>query len=170
MTTPSSAQGRAPADPVDLLAGALRPRRLTVATAESCTGGLIAKLLTDRPGSSDYFLGGVVAYANEAKTELLGVPTALLEARGAVSPEVAEAMAAGARTRFGADLAVSTTGVAGPGGGSPEKPVGLVYLGLAGAAGSRSRRLDLAGDRDAVRSAAATAALRWLLEAAGEGG
>ena len=102
----------------------------TLATAESCTGGLIAHMITAIPGVSPYYLGGVVTYANESKTELLGVPAELIEAHGAVSPEVAAAMAEGVRTRLGATIGISTTGVAGPGGGTPEKPVGLVYLGL----------------------------------------
>src|ERR1044072_777163 len=105
-----------------------RAQGLTLATAESCTGGLVAAGLTSVPGASDVFLGGVVTYANEVKARELGVPVELLQRRGAVSAEVAEAMAAGARERFGANVAVSVTGVAGPGGGAPEEPVGLVFL------------------------------------------
>jgi PncC family amidohydrolase len=103
----------------------------TVAVAESCTGGLIAQKLTNVPGSSDYFLGGVVAYANRAKQRQLGVPEALLAAHGAVSEPVARAMAIEVRERFGSDIGIATTGISGPGGGSDEKPVGLVYLAIA---------------------------------------
>jgi PncC family amidohydrolase len=109
----------------------LLQRRLTVATAESCTGGLFSSLLTEIDGSSGYFVGGVLAYDNEIKTKLLDVPPDLIEARGAVSAEVAEAMALGAIAKTGATLGVSFTGIAGPTGGSTDKPVGLVYLGLA---------------------------------------
>ncbi len=107
----------------------LRPAGLTVAVAESCTGGLVGKHLTDVPGSSDYFLGGVTAYDNRVKTEVLGVPADMLAAHGAVSPEVAAAMAEGVCRLLGADCALSTTGVAGPDGGTATKPVGLVYIG-----------------------------------------
>ncbi len=113
----------------------LRERGLTLATAESCTGGLVAARLTAIPGSSDVFLGSVVAYANSVKTSQLGVPEELLATFGAVSAETAAAMAEGARTRLGADVAVSVTGVAGPGGGTAEKPVGLVFLHAAGPQG-----------------------------------
>ena len=102
----------------------------TLATAESCTGGLIAQKVTAIAGVSPYYLGGAVTYSNESKGRLLGVPAELIAAHGAVSPEVAAAMAEGARTRLGATIGISTTGIAGPGGGTPEKPVGLVYLGL----------------------------------------
>lgn len=108
----------------------LAERGLSVATAESCTGGLIAERITDVPGSSDYFNGGVVAYSNEAKASLLGVPAALIEKHGAVSEPVARAMAEGAREKFGSDFAVATTGISGPSGGTPEKPVGLVWIAL----------------------------------------
>lgn len=137
-------------------------RGLTVALAESCTGGLVAAAITEVAGSSGYFLGGVVSYSNEAKVALLGVPEELLAAHGAVSPEVAGAMAAGARARFGADLAVGVTGVAGPDGGSPGKPVGLVHLGVArpGEVGHIEQRFG--GDRSAIREAAAFRALALL--------
>jgi PncC family amidohydrolase len=108
----------------------LRAKRLTLATAESCTGGLLGHLITNVPGSSAYFLGGVVAYSNEAKERLLGVRHETLMEEGAVSAAVALEMARGARALFGADLALSTTGIAGPGGGTPQKPVGLVYIAL----------------------------------------
>ncbi len=144
-----------------------RERGLTLATAESCTGGLVAARLTSIPGSSAVFRGGVVAYADEVKERELGVPASLLAAHGAVSPEVAEAMALGARERLGVDVAVSVTGVAGPDGGTDEKPVGLVHLHASGPAGDVSRRLDLPGDREMVRGRATAAALhlvRRLLE------
>jgi nicotinamide-nucleotide amidase len=149
------------------LADALRQRRWTLATAESCTGGLVGSLITQVPGSSAYYVGGVVSYADSAKVALLGVPRDLLAAHGAVSAPVAEAMARGVRTKLAADLALSITGVAGPGGGSAEKPVGLVYIGLATVESVASRRLMLSGDRRAVRLGAAQAALAWAVIAAG---
>jgi nicotinamide-nucleotide amidase len=135
----------------------------TIATAESCTGGQVAERLTAIPGISAHYLGGAVSYSNESKTVLLGVPADLIAAHGAVSPEVAAAMAEGARTRLGATIGISTTGVAGPGGGTPEKPVGLVYLGLSTAAGTQTRRLDMGAERprDFIRLFAAKAALNW---------
>jgi nicotinamide-nucleotide amidase len=134
----------------------------TLATAESCTGGLLGKLLTDRAGSSDYYLGGVIAYANSAKQSFLDVPSGTLEAHGAVSAETAEAMATGARARFGATYALSITGIAGPGGGTPEKPVGLIYLGLAWPGGQTSKRLQLTKDREQNRERSAYSALDFL--------
>jgi PncC family amidohydrolase len=148
------------------LQGVCLGRGLSVAAAESCTGGLIAEAITSVPGSSGHFLGSVVSYANSAKAAILGVPETMLETHGAVSAQVARAMASGARERFGADLAVSATGIAGPDGGTPAKPVGLTYLGLADAEGVDVRRLNLDGDREANREAAAAAALAWLLERA----
>jgi nicotinamide-nucleotide amidase len=137
-------------------------RGLTVALAESCTGGLVAAAITEVPGSSGYFLGGVVAYSNDAKEAFLGVPEQLLAAHGAVSPEVAGAMAEGARARFGADLAVGVTGVAGPDGGSAEKPVGLVHLGIARAGEVGTIEQRFTGDRPAIREAAAFRTLALL--------
>lgn len=133
----------------------------TLATAESCTGGLIAHLITKIPGISRCFLGGIVAYSNDAKVTLLEVPRELVAAHGAVSPEVAGAMAEGARRRFGADLAISATGVAGPSGGTLEKPVGLVYVGLATKEGVETWRLNLGSDqpRDLIQLRAAKIAL-----------
>ena len=151
------------------LQGICAGRGLTVGLAESCTGGLIAATLTEVPGSSAYFVGGVVAYANAAKEGLLGVPRTTLEAHGAVSAQVAKAMAEGAGARFGASLAASVTGVAGPDGGSATKPVGLTYVGLAGGGATDVRRLQLGGDRQAVRAAAARAVLEWLIERAESG-
>lgn len=151
------------------LQGICLGRGLTVALAESCTGGLVATTITDVAGSSGYFLGGVVAYSNDAKTALLDVPAATLDAHGAVSAQVAKAMAAGARAKFGAALVASITGVAGPDGGTDEKPVGLTYIGLADGASAEVRRFTFGGDRAAVRDAAARAALEWLIEAAEAG-
>ena len=139
-----------------------RGRGLTLAAAESCTGGMVAARLTSVPGSSDVFVGGVVAYANAVKAALLGVPEEVLREHGAVSAEAASAMAAGARHRLGADLAVSVTGVAGPGGGTEEKPVGLVYLCAAGPGGERAIELGLPGDRATVRARATVAALHLV--------
>ena len=140
----------------------LRAHGLTLGAAESCTGGLVGSRLTSVPGSSDVFLGSVVAYANEAKTALLDVPEALIEQHGSVSPEVAAAMADGARSRLGADVAVAVTGVAGPGGGTPEKPVGLVYLHAVGPSGGLAAHFDLPGDRETIRGRAAAAALHLV--------
>ncbi len=142
----------------------LKKHKRTVATAESCTGGLIAKLLTDIPGSSEYFIEGVVAYANESKGRLLGVPAKLIAEHGAVSRQVAAAMALGCRAKSGADFALSTTCIAGPTGGTPEKPVGLVYVGLADAHGCRVEelRLDPTLSRDEIRQRAAEAAIELL--------
>lgn len=151
--------------PVEELVLALcREQGFTLATAESCTGGLVGARLTSIPGSSDAYVGGVVAYGDGVKRRQLGVPAELLARHGAVSAEAAAAMTAGARERLGADVAVSVTGVAGPGGGTPEKPVGLVYLHAAGSEGDRARRLDLPGDRDAVRARAAASALHLVRE------
>ncbi|HSS81065.1 MAG TPA: CinA family nicotinamide mononucleotide deamidase-related protein [Gaiellaceae bacterium] len=145
-----------------LVLDACRERGLTLATAESCTGGLVAARLTSVPGSSDVFLGAVVAYADGVKARELAVPPEMLERYGAVSAEAAAAMAEGARARLGADVAVAVTGVAGPGGGTPEKPVGLVYLHAAGHDGSLARRLDLPGDRQAIRARSTVAALHLV--------
>jgi nicotinamide-nucleotide amidase len=139
-----------------------RARGLTLVTAESCTGGLVAQRITSVPGSSDVFLGGVVAYADEVKAHELGVPRQVLEQHGAVSAETAEAMAAGARSRLAADIAVSVTGIAGPGGGTPEKPVGLVYLHAEGPDAARSADFVFPGDRDSIRRRAAATALHLI--------
>ena len=139
-----------------------RARGLRLATAESCTGGLVASRLTSVPGSSDVFAGGVVAYSNEAKGSQLGVPDALLEQHGAVSAEVARAMAFGAIDSLDASASIAVTGVAGPGGGTPDKPVGLVYLHAVGPDGDRGLELTIPGDRDAVRARATVTALHLL--------
>jgi nicotinamide-nucleotide amidase len=150
-----------------------RARGVTLATAESCTGGLVAARLTSVPGSSDVVLGGIVAYADEVKQTELDVPAELIEQHGAVSAEVAAAMARGARARLGADVAVSVTGIAGPGGGTPEKPVGLVYLHAEGPDGGLGREFSFPGDRGSIRSRAVVGALhlvrRLLTQSADEG-
>ena len=139
-------------------------RGLTVALAESCTGGLLAAALTETAGSSGFFVGGVVSYADEAKRDLLGVGGEVLAAHGAVSAQVARAMAEGARDRFGASLAGSVTGIAGPDGGSAEKPVGLTYLGVADELGVDVRRVIWSGDRAANRRDSGIALLELVLE------
>ena len=139
-----------------------RKERLALATAESCTGGLVAARLTSVPGSSDVFLGSVVAYTNALKESELGVGHDVLERHGAVSAEAALAMAHGAKERLGADVAVSVTGIAGPDGGTPEKPVGLVFLHAVGPNGEKARRIDLPGDREMVRGRATAAALHLV--------
>ena len=147
------------------LATALLARRLTLATAESCTGGLIGGALTSVPGSSAWYLGGVVAYDNRVKTALLGVPPETLARHGAVSPQTARAMAQGVLERTGADIAVSVTGIAGPAGGAPGKPVGLVYVGLArrGRAPVAAKYVFPAATRRAVRASTVRQALQLLL-------
>jgi len=140
----------------------LRERGVRVAVAESCTGGLVAEKLTDVPGSSAYFLGGVVAYADDAKRALLGVPEALLALHGAVSEPVARAMAEGVRQRFAADLGIATTGISGPDGGSDAKPVGLVHLALADEQGTHSDHFVFPLDRARHRQLTAQVALDWI--------
>lgn len=137
-----------------------------LAVAESCTGGLIGARLTSVPGSSVYFLGGVISYSNELKSSLLGVPDELLESEGAVSGPVAEMMALGVAAATGADCGISVTGVAGPDGGTEEKPVGTVWIGVALPSGTTSRLYQFTGDRQEVREQAAQAALQFFLEAA----
>jgi competence/damage-inducible protein CinA-like protein len=139
-----------------------RARELTLAAGESCTGGMVAERLTSVPGSSEVFVGAVVAYADEVKAKELGVPPEVLERHGAVSAETAAAMAAGARERLGADIAVAVTGIAGPGGGSDEKPVGLVFLHAEGPDGSRSADFVFPGDRNSIRRRATVTALHLL--------
>jgi len=174
--------GGALADPVDTtgrpidavvlteLAERLQARCLekgwTVGTAESCTGGLVASAITTVPGSSGYFLGAIVSYADQVKEDVLGVPTAVLASHGAVSAQVARAMAEGARARLRVDLAVAVTGVAGPDGGSAAKPVGLTYVAIAGPGGVDARRYLWSGDRIANQYASAAACLERLLERA----
>jgi len=130
--------------------------------AESCTGGLLAKLITDAPGASRYFAGGWIAYSNEIKTRQLGVPQALIDAHGAVSEQVAAAMAVGARRKAGADMAVATTGIAGPTGATEQKPVGLVYIAVSGQEGTDTPKYVFPQDRSSVRLRAAQTALNAL--------
>ncbi|HXI93701.1 MAG TPA: competence/damage-inducible protein A [Blastocatellia bacterium] len=140
----------------------LRLKQFTIATAESCTGGLVAERITRVPGSSDYFAGSIVSYTNEAKARLLGVADEMIERNGAVSGEVAEAMARGVKERIGATIGVSVTGTAGPGGGTDAVPVGTVYIGLADDVVTSNRRLVLMGDRHLVRWRASTVALEMV--------
>ncbi len=143
----------------------LDSKGLTLATAESCTGGLIAAALTAIAGSSSVVMAGFVTYSNEAKQRMLGVPFSVLEGYGAVSDTVARRMAAGARAAAQVDLAVSCTGIAGPGGATPGKPVGLVHLGIASAAGVQAVRRVFPGDRTGVRAATVAEAFRLIREA-----
>jgi nicotinamide-nucleotide amidase len=142
----------------------LRKRSLKLATAESCTGGLIASRITDIPGSSAYFLGGVVAYANQVKLDLLGVPPGMLAQFGAVSEQTVLEMARGVRSLLRADIGLSVSGIAGPGGGTPEKPVGTVWIGLSMQNGEQARLFHFRGARLQNKASAAQAALEWLLE------
>jgi PncC family amidohydrolase len=142
----------------------LRTRGWTLGVAESCTGGLLGHVLTNIPGSSDYFKGGIVAYANQIKHRLLQVDTSTLEQYGAVSRETALEMAGGARTALAADIAAAITGVAGPEGGTPEKPVGTVWIAVSYNAGQAARRYHLPGNRLQVKQASVQAALEMLLK------
>jgi PncC family amidohydrolase len=142
----------------------LHGRGLKLAVAESCTGGLIGHLITNVPGSSDYFLGGIISYAYEAKVALLGVSWDTLKTFGAVSRETVLEMARGARRTLGADLAVSVSGIAGPGGGLPLKPVGTTWVGLAAPDGEWARLHHFSGDREQNKAAAASSALELLLD------
>lgn len=152
---------------VSRIAAAFIARGATLATAESCTGGWIAKLCTDPTGASEWFQAGLVTYSNAAKQTLLGVPEAMLATHGAVSEPVVLAMARGARLRTGADQAVAVSGIAGPGGGSAEKPVGTVWIAWAGPDGERALRYQFQGDRAAIRRATCAAALQGLAAAPG---
>ena len=144
----------------------LTEKNLTCATAESCTGGGVGYAITSVSGASAVFWGGVISYDNSVKRDVLGVPAETLETKGAVSSECASAMADGVRQRMGTDLAVSITGIAGPGGGTTEKPVGLVWFGVASKADVRAEKMIFSGDRDAVRSSAIEHALQLLLKEA----
>lgn len=139
----------------------------TLVTAESCSGGLIAHRITNVPGASEYFVGGVVAYSNRIKELLIGVAPATLERHGAVSAATAQEMAEGARRRFDADYGLAVTGLAGPSGGSAEKPIGLVYIAVASEAGARVTRNQFDGDRESIKRQTAETALRQLLEVLG---
>jgi PncC family amidohydrolase len=145
----------------------LGSRELTLATAESCTGGLVGHLLTEIPGSSAWYVGGAVVYSDELKRRMAAVPADLLATHGAVSAEVAEALAMGIRTSLGTDLGLAVTGIAGPTGATPTKPVGLVYLGVSDRDGVVVDRHVWLGDRSANKRASAAAALRLLLERVG---
>jgi len=140
----------------------LRDKGMTVATAESCTGGMLGKMMTDVPGSSDYYLGGVVSYSNDLKVDFLGVNETSLERFGAVSEQVAAQMAEGIRKDTSADLGLSVTGIAGPGGETTEKPVGLVFIGLSSDQETRVKRIQMAGPREAIRIRASRFAMDWL--------
>jgi PncC family amidohydrolase len=144
------------------LVALLSAQNLTCATAESCTGGGVGQAITSVPGASQVYLGGVVSYSNAVKEHVLGVSAETLSVAGAVSSECAAQMASGVRKLLGADRAVSITGIAGPDGGTPEKPVGLVWFGLAGPDGVRTEKAIFAGDRAAVRAQAVTHALGML--------
>ena len=143
----------------EVVGRALTENRATIAVAESCTGGMVAERLTKVPGSSAYFVGGVVCYSNELKTSFAGVPAELIESKGAVSSEVALALADGIRKATGATLGVGVTGIAGPGGGTPEKPVGLVHIGIADERGPREKAFRFMGDREHIRQRATQTAL-----------
>lgn len=142
----------------------LAKSRLTLSLAESCTGGMLGAAITAVPGSSAYFTGGIVSYANAAKRSVLGVPAAILARKGAVSVETAQAMAAGARRLFSSDCAISITGVAGPGGGTTKKPAGLVYIGIAAGKRVRSFKYLFRGNRRGVRRQAVEMALERMIE------
>jgi PncC family amidohydrolase len=149
------------------VADVLGSRALTLATAESCTGGLVGHVLTEVPGSSAWYAGGAIVYSDDLKHRLAGVPHELLRVHGAVSAEVAEALARGIRERLGTDLGISVTGIAGPGGATPTKPVGLVYVAVADAMGAVVERHRWAGDRSANKRASVEAVLRCLLDRIG---
>lgn len=142
----------------------LKERGLNLATAESCTGGLIADWITNVPGSSDYFRGGIVAYAYEAKVALLDVSWDTLRTYGAVSKETVIEMARGVRVAFGADLAISVSGIAGPGGGLPDKPVGTTWIGLSTTEGDWARKFVWQGDRLKNKALSAEAAIQFVLD------
>lgn len=144
---------------------ALREKGLTLAVAESCTGGLLGNLITDEAGSSDYFIGGVIAYGNEVKKNLLRVKSPTLKAHGAVSKETAGEMAKGVRERLKTDIGVSITGIAGPGGGSVEKPVGTVFIAVSKGRRTAVQKFLFKGSRKSIKKKSAEAALKMLLEA-----
>ncbi|RLA84042.1 MAG: hypothetical protein DRG31_05460 [Deltaproteobacteria bacterium] len=145
-----------------VLGGLLRERGFSLATAESCTGGLVAHRITQVPGSSEYFLGGVVSYSNESKERELGVPAEVIRVHGAVSAECASAMAEGVRLRFGSTFGISTTGIAGPAGGTPEKPVGTVFIALDAGSHKEVKGYRFFGDRNQIKLMASEVALDRL--------
>jgi len=152
-------------EPLEVLVGELLIQHgLQLAVAESCTGGLVSHRITNVPGSSQYYLGGVTSYANLAKVRLLGVSQETLEIHGAVSAEVVLQMARGVRSAFEADIGISTSGIAGPTGGTPDKPVGTTWIGFSSAEGEEARHFLFQGDRLAVKEQAAQAVLKLLVE------
>lgn len=153
-----------PESPEETIGRLLRQCGLRLAVAESCTGGLVSHRITNVPGSSDYFMGGITAYANEAKVRLLGVSRETLETYGAVSREIALEMAQGVRLALQADIGLGITGIAGPGGGTPQKPVGLVWIALCANGKNDARHFLWSGDRLQVKEQSAQAALQWLVE------
>jgi len=161
---PKKEKSRALREAAERVKKYLEKTRKTLAAAESCTGGLVADTLTDIPGISACFAGGVVAYADEVKVSVLGVSPDVIREHGAVSGQTAVSMARGARRLLGADIAAAVTGIAGPGGGTEEKPVGLVYLALASESGECAREVMFAGDRTALKEKFALALLELVLE------
>ena len=151
-------------NPEEIIHDLLSVRALTLCAAESCTGGLVSDRITNIPGSSAYFPGGIVTYSNEMKASLLGVPWTILNKHGAVSAETVRAMAQGARKIFSADIAVSVSGIAGPGGGSAEKPVGTTWLGLSAKDGEWARHFLWNGDREKNKQNSAAAALQFVID------
>lgn len=145
------------------LGDALRDNKLRIAVAESCTGGLISHRITNIPGSSDYFDRGVIVYSNTSKTQLLGVPKLIIDSFGAVSRETAKAMAEGIKKMSGSDLGLAVTGIAGPGGGTPNKPVGLVYMGLASLKPTMEKEFRFTGERYEIKNQASEEALKMVL-------
>lgn len=150
--------------PEERLGNILVARSLTIGTAESCTGGLIANRITNVPGSSGYFEGGFITYSNKAKTLFLGVPEEAIDRNGAVSYVVASAMARGAREKLGVDMAVAVTGIAGPGGGVPGKPVGTVFIGLATGKGTFVREFHFTGTRRSIKRQTADRAMEFIID------
>jgi nicotinamide-nucleotide amidase len=149
---------------LDKISDLLKKRNLTVATAESCTGGLVAHSLTNISGSSDYFDRGVISYSNESKNEMLGVSEKILKEYGAVSEQAAKAMADGVRTRSNVDIGLATTGIAGPTGGSKDKPVGLVYIAVSTSRDTNVKKFQFSGDRLQNKESTCNAALQMLLD------
>ncbi|AIZ56177.1 putative competence-damage inducible protein [Candidatus Methanoplasma termitum] len=139
-------------------------KKITISVAESCTGGLLGAAITSVPGSSEYFFGGVVTYSNDSKENILKVQKSSMMMNGAVSKETAESMASGVRELFGTDIAISITGIAGPGGGTDVKPVGLVWMGVSTKDGNFAKKFNFKGNRDKIRSSAVDSALRLLIE------
>ena len=150
--------------PEEKLGDMLASRNLTLAVAESCTGGLLGSTITDVPGSSAYFLGGIIAYSNTSKIEILGVPAQTIERNGAVSDRTAACMAKGILNNFACDIGIGVTGIAGPGGGSDQKPVGTVFIGIASELSELSRQFNFTGTRQKIKEASVKAALELACE------